>query len=396
MRDRYTTLDIHGPAYWLLLAALGAVVLAGLSAASIMEHQGHWITGMSNQVVWGTPHVFAILLIVAASGALNVASMGSVFAVQQYKPLGRLSALLAVALLVGGLLILVLDLGRPDRLIVAMTTFNFKSIFAWNIFLYTGFVLVAAVYLWMLFEPRMGRFAARVGLFALLWRFVLTTGTGSIFGFLVARDAYDAAIMAPLFVAMSLSLGTAAFLLVALGLYRMTGVADHDWVAGLRRLNGIFVGVVLYFVAVQLLWSAYIARDAEVVRFFLLDGGAITAVFWIGQIAIGGIAPLAIFFSPRLARTGWTALGAGLVVAGGIAQLYVIIIGGQALPLDLFPGKRETSTFFDGVVAVYTPSLPEIALGVGGVALSLLIVAVGTRVLPFIPVAAPRPTGGEA
>ena len=41
-----------------------------------MEHQGHYVTGMNNQIVWGMPHVFAIFLIVAASGALNVASIG--------------------------------------------------------------------------------------------------------------------------------------------------------------------------------------------------------------------------------------------------------------------------------------------------------------------------------
>ena len=34
---------------------------------------------MNNQIVWGLPHVFAIFLIVAASGVLNVASIGSVF-----------------------------------------------------------------------------------------------------------------------------------------------------------------------------------------------------------------------------------------------------------------------------------------------------------------------------
>ena len=44
-----------------------------------MEHHGHVVTGMNNQVVWGLPHVFAIFLIVAASGVLNVASIGSVF-----------------------------------------------------------------------------------------------------------------------------------------------------------------------------------------------------------------------------------------------------------------------------------------------------------------------------
>ena len=35
---------------------------------------GHIVTGMNNQIVWGLPHVFAIFLIVAASGVLNVAS----------------------------------------------------------------------------------------------------------------------------------------------------------------------------------------------------------------------------------------------------------------------------------------------------------------------------------
>ena len=37
-------------------------------------------------------------------------------------------------------MVLMLDLGRPERLIVATTHYNFKSIFAWNVFLYTGMV----------------------------------------------------------------------------------------------------------------------------------------------------------------------------------------------------------------------------------------------------------------
>ena len=123
-----------------------------------MEHNGHWVTGMNNEVVWGLPHVFAVFLIVAASGALNVASISSVFSKSAYKPLARLSGLLALALLAGGLAVLVLDLGRPDRLIVAMTYYNFKSIFAWNIYLYTGFFVIVIIYLWMMMERKMNGF----------------------------------------------------------------------------------------------------------------------------------------------------------------------------------------------------------------------------------------------
>ena len=97
-------------------------------AAWYMETQGHHVTGMNNQIVWGVPHVFAIFMILIASGALNAASIASVFARLEYKPLARLSGLVAIAFLLGGLAVLVLDLGRPDRLIVAMTYYNFKSI----------------------------------------------------------------------------------------------------------------------------------------------------------------------------------------------------------------------------------------------------------------------------
>ncbi len=390
-------MPVRATTYWAILACLGAVFVAGLLAARYMEHEGHWVTGMSNQIVWGLPHVFAILLIVAASGALNVASLGSVFGVDRYKPLARLSGLSAVALLVGGLLVLVLDLGRPDRLIVAMTTYNFTSIFAWNIFLYTGFALVVVAYLWMLFEPRMGRFGGRVGLLALVWRLVLTTGTGSIFGFLVARTAYDAAIMAPLFVALSLSLGTAAFLVVSLWMYRLAGFGmDEPWVQRLRTLNAVFIAVVLYFVAIHHIANVYVAQHVDIVRFILLEGGTITVVFWIGQILLGGVLPMLIFFSPTLSGVGWTLTASALTLFGGMAQLYVIIIGGQAFPLDLFPGKRESSSFFDGVVVDYYPSMPEFTLGVGGVALALIVVMVAARVLPFLPVPSPRTNGGEA
>lgn len=367
-----------------LLALLGALVLAGLGAAWRMEHEGHHITGMSNRIVWGTPHVFAVFLIVAASGALNVASIASVFGRALYKPLARLSGLLAVTLLAGGLAVLVLDLGRPDRLIVAMTHYNFKSIFAWNVVLYTGFFAVVALYLWTLFERRMNGYSGRAGLLAFLWRLVLTSGTGSIFGFLVAREPYNSALLAPLFIILSFSFGLAIFVLVLMAACRWSGRELGDAVLGrLRRLLGIFVAAVLYFVAIQHLTNLYIARQHELERFFLWEGGVYTALFWFGQILVGGVLPLALLFGAASRRS--LAAAAACVILGGLAQLYVLIIGGQAYPQLMFPDKEVASSFFDGVVAAYVPSLPEVALGAGGVALALALTVVALKVLPFLP-----------
>ncbi len=376
-----------GKPFYLLLGFIGFFVLAALGSAWYMEHNGHWVTGMNNQIVWGTPHVFAVFLIVAASGALNVASISSVFQKTAYKPLARLSGLLAIALLAGGLAILVLDLGRPDRLIVAMTYYNFKSIFAWNIILYIGFMGVVAIYLWMMMERKMNKFTRVAGFSAFIWRLILTTGTGSIFGFLVARQAYDTAILAPMFIIMSFAFGLAIFILVLLGIYKWSDRPLGDSILfRLKNLLGVFIGAVLYFVLTYHLTNLYITENHGIEQFILMDGGIYTKLFWIVQILIGSLLPLALLYHPSTGKSrGWIGIASLLVIIGGLAQMYVIIIGGQAYPMEMFPGKEVVSSFADGVVGSYTPSLPEIILGIGGIAVALAATFVGVRVLRFLP-----------
>jgi len=379
-----------GKGYYGLLALLGAFILAGLGAFFFMEHSGHWVTGMDNQIVWGAPHVFAIFLIVAASGALNVASIGTVFGKQMYQPLGRMSALLAIALLIGGLTVLVLDLGRPDRLIIAMTHYNFKSIFAWNIILYNGFLGLVAVYIWTMVDPNpaVKRFYKIAGFASFVWRLILTTGTGSIFGWLVARQAYDAAIFAPMFVVMSFSFGLAVFMLVMMATYSWTNRPLGDAVVRrLKNLLGVFIAGVLYFVMVYHLTNLYATEHHGVQAFILRDGGVFTLAFWIGQILLGSLLPLGLLYC-RLTRDSrfWIGVASALVILGGFAQLYVILIGGQAYPLVLFPGYEVSSSFADGVINSYSPSLPELVLGFSGIAVAMAMMVVGMRVLRLTPV----------
>ncbi len=383
----FSAIEGRSGGYIALLGILGAFILAALGATYYMEHHGHYVTGMNNQIVWGTPHVFAVFLIVAASGALNVASISSVFNKTAYKPLARLSGLLSLALLAGGLMVLVLDLGRPDRLIVAMTYYNFKSIFAWNIILYNGFFLIVAVYLWFMMERRMNKYTHAAGMAAFLWRLILTTGTGSIFGFLVARQAYDAALMAPMFIVMSFSFGLAIFLLVTMAAYKWTDRPFGDALfRRLKNLLGVFVAGVLYFVMVYHLTNLYATEHHGIEAFLLRDGGIYTQLFWIGQVLVGSLLPLLLFYHPTWGKSrALVGLGALLVIIGGLIQMYVIIIGGQAYPLVLFPGKEVSSSFSDGIVNSYAPSLPEVVLGVGGIAIALIIVALAVKVLGFLP-----------
>ncbi len=398
IKTQYRELHCSSPRYWGGLASLAFIILVGLGAAFHMEHNGHFVTGMSNQIVWGLPHVFAIFLIVAASGALNVASIGSVFGGPMYKPLGRFSGLLAIGLLAGGLVVLLLDLGRPDRLIVAMTTYNFKSIFAWNIILYTGFFTIVGLYLWTMMDRKFEQYKRPVGFAAFFWRIALTTGTGSIFGFLVAREAYDAAIMAPMFIIMSFSYGLAFFIITLISAYWWAGRTIGDLrLAKLKNLLGVFVGAVLYFALVYHLTNLYVTQHHGVERFILLDGGIYTNMFWIGQVLIGGVIPLFLLYSPAFTTSRFAlSVASLLVLIGGFFQVYVIVIGGQAYPMNLFPGKEVLeSSFYDGVVASYTPTTAEALLGIAGIAIAMTLVAVGSRMLRVLPESLEDPAEGE-
>jgi molybdopterin-containing oxidoreductase family membrane subunit len=374
-----------------VLVLFGAFfTLLGLGAAHRMEEQGHIVTGMTNQVVWGLPHVFAIFLIVAASGVLNVASIGSVFGEKLYKPRAPLSGLLCLAMLAGGLMVLMLDLGRPERLIVAATHYNFKSVFAWNVFLYSGMVAIVAIYLWTMFERRMNRWSRTAGLAALAWRFALTTGTGSIFGFLVARQAYQSALLAPLFIVLSFAWGLAVFLVVQSAMYAWNEQRLPEAVQRrMARLLGVFVAAALYLVAVYHLTNLYFAHQGAFEAFILLGRGVgeggFPLLFWAGYVLLGALAPLMLLFHPRLGGPRCTLAASALVVIGAFALLYVFIIGGQAFPLEIFPGYEVKSSFADGAIEHYRPSLPELLLGLGGIGAAFLLTTIGVRVLDFLP-----------
>jgi molybdopterin-containing oxidoreductase family membrane subunit len=388
--DRTHFNAIEPRAFWALLALGGVVTGAGLFAAHTMEVHGHAITGMSNQVVWGLPHVFAIFMIVAASGVLNVASIGSVFGQSAYKPRAPLSGLLCLALLAGGLMVLMLDLGRPDRVIVAATHYNFASVFAWNVFLYSGMAAIVAVYLWTMFERRMNRYSKAAGIAALVWRFALTTGTGSIFAFLVARQAYQSAVLAPLFIVLSFAWGLAVFLIVQSVMYAWNGQALPEAVrARMARLLGVFVAAALYLVAVYHGTNLYFAKQSAFEAFVLLGRGdalgVYPALFWGGYVIVGALLPMALLFHPRGVGPNGMLLASGMVVAGAFALLFVFIVGGQSFPLEIFPGHEVSSSFADGAVELYAPRWPEWLLGIGGLGAAFVLTLIGMRALDVLP-----------
>jgi molybdopterin-containing oxidoreductase family membrane subunit len=254
------------------------------------------------------------------------------------------------------------------------------------VILYSGMSGLVLVYLWTMFERRFNAWSKPAGLAVLVWRFVLTTGTGSIFGFVVARQAYQSALLAPLFILLSFAWGLAVFLLAQAVLYRRHGrKLPDEAMRRMARLLGVFVAAALFLVTVYHLTNLYYARQGAFEAFILRDGGLYPWLFWGGYVLVGSVAPMALLFQPKLGGERGALTASALVVAGAFAWLFVFIIGGQAFPLEIFPGHVVSSSFADGQVAAYAPALPELLLGLGGIGAAFLLTLVGVHVIDFMP-----------
>ncbi len=169
--------------------------------------------------------------------------------------------------------------------------------------------------------------------------------------------------MAPLFIAASFLYGLAFTVLVLAVTSSQTreDLVNEEMVGKFRGLFYIFAFSVLYFTILLHLSKLYASAHQGIEAFILLDGGVYTLTFWVGQIAIGTLAPIALLYFGGEGAAGRRSLtiASVLFIVGGLAQMFVVIVGGEAYPLDLFPGVAVSSSFYDGVVTVYHPSLPE-------------------------------------
>ncbi|MBF0357876.1 MAG: polysulfide reductase NrfD [Magnetococcales bacterium] len=393
MLSNFTAIEGRSFGYWRLVIFFGVLVLIGAGSFVAVEVHGHGITGMNNQIVWGVPHVFAISLLVMASGALNLGSMSTVFAVKQFKQFGRFSAFLAIALLIGGLAVLMLDLGRPDRLLLTMMHMNFRSMFTLNVFLYSGFIILCFLYLWSMFEYH--QFTKVIGSAAFMWRVILTTGTGSIFGVLHAREVFHSAITAPTFVALSLSSGTAISILLLVTTFKQTKRDLEDKVVfGLRNALIFFILLVAYLLVVEKFTKYYSPAFYDVQGWILTGPYSSLYIFGVWGAAI--IIPLAILFHPSKGNSVSGVMWASLFsIIGTFSIVAHLLLAGQAYPLNMFPGYEVSSAFMDGVTATYSPAAVEYMLGFGGIGIAGIIYLLGIKFFRMLPDKAVAPEGYE-
>ena len=336
--------------YWLWLAFLLAWVIVGSVFWGLQLSHGLRVTHMTDEVSWGAYIAnFTFLVGIAAAAVLPLipAYLYRDESVGEVLVFGELMAIAAVAMC---FLFLLVDLGRPERLwhlLPLVGVFNWpSSLLCWDVLAVGGYFLLnlylVTRLLYRRFRGRETSTGAGAGAkhkpsfliyLTIVWAISIHTVTAFLYSGLGGRPYWNAAIVAPHFIASAFASGT-AMMIVTLGLLesRMKLPTPSAARGRLRQIAAVSMWINLFLFVSELFSALYAGTGhAQALRYrlFGLNGHfALVPYTWVGiALEVFGTVVLVV---PALYRrlpvlvSGcaaavigvWIEKGMGLVVPG--------------------------------------------------------------------------------
>ncbi len=257
--------------------------------------------------------------VIGISAALFFFSTLSWFS-QAFLPIrGRAFVVSFVLLVIGGLL-LIGDLSQPMRFVNILNPayLNFSSPLAWGGLNLVSFGLVSVLYfLAVAAESPIGK---TIGVVGSLLALGLPVYTGFDLTVHQNRPVWNTPLMPVLFVAMSLVSGAAVATFLAKGDERLLG-----WLRAIMLWSGGATAVML----ISLLGTTAYGGVGQELTFMLLTTGQLGAIFLGLGIALGLAVPIVLLLVPAGRSGGGMMVASLLLLVGGMALRYSILIGGQ-------------------------------------------------------------------
>ena len=395
MELTYTPIEGKSRRYYLTVAILAAVALAGFVSFALSYVNGHQMFGSSNVIPWGLPIVVAIYLIGLSAGLHILAFLIYIMGQEQYRSVIRMAVFLAVVLIFGAMVAIAIDLGRPEkfwRLFMLFYLNNMSSMFAINSIFYSCYLLSAVIYLVSLLT-NMKRFSVIMGMVAFGWAMLTHGGTGAIFGFIATRGTWFSSLSPFEFILAAFTSSIALLILVLLIIFKATNRELNREVIGSLGglLKAFLIGLIILMVVGEL---AHVYSPDRAPTMFMLTG-PYSWLFWSFQIFLGIIIPLGILFHPKAKRAILGVVVASvLVVIGIFVKRFYLVIAGLAYPQQYYPGHIEGIW---GAVGSFPLAPVELTLSIGMFSFLALIFVLGLRFLDLLPPRTePEPTAKEA
>ena len=400
-----------GRRFWALVVFLLAVIGWGAYAYSVQLRDGLVVTGMRDRISWGLYIATFVFFIGISHAGTLISAILRVSQARWRTPVTRMAEFVTVVALVCGASFVIIDLGRPDRVLNVFAYGRWQSPIIWDVLAITTYLTGSITYLLIPMIPDLALFRDRLGGRTARWRGwlyrVLAIGwvgnapqrrsLGSAIGVLMIliipiavsvhtvvswifamtmRVPWDSALFGAFFVAGAIFSGIAILIIVMAILrraYHLDEYVTEKHFVYLGYIMAAFAAIMIYANISELLVHGYKLREGVEFHFRQLFLAEFAPLFWFYLLG-GLVAPIVIVLLPATRNVRGLVVAAVLVTLAMWIERYFIVVTGLRVPLMPYEP------------ASYAPTWVEWSLLAAGLALFALLITVFTKVFPIIAV----------
>lgn len=413
--DATRTVNISNKGFLAWMTFLTVALFACLFAYYQQLKTGLGVTGMGDYISWGMYIANFVFFVASSLIGMLISSVLGLIGIKWITPITRIAEIIAIAFAAVAGLVIISDMGRPDRLPNVFIYGRFQSPILWDITVVTTYVAISALLYFLPLIPDLAICQNRIknapawlqktyGILSMNWagtpeqaalirrsmRILLIliipvalsihTVTSWLFA-VTYRSGWDSSIFGPYFVSGAFVAGTAA-VLIAMYFYRMNYKLDKyltdDHFDKMAKLLVLVSLVYLYFNINEFLVPAYKLKTHDAIHLRELFSGHYAPLFWFAQLG-GLILPIILLLFRFMRKPLPVMIIAVFVIVSSWIKRYLIVVPTMQhpfLPIQHVPLKFQH----------YSPTLIEMAVTAASFILVLFIITLLSKLFPILPI----------
>jgi Polysulphide reductase len=394
---------------------LGTALLVCLYAYYLQLRDGLSVTGLGDYVSWGLYLANFVFFVACSLIGMLISAVLGLSGQKWAEPLARIAEIIALAFAAVSGLVIVMDMGHPERLLNVFIYGRIQSPILWDVTVVTIYVLISALLLYIPLIPDLKicydkfnnihpklrniykvlslnwsgtieqqkiikQSIRALSIFIIPVALAIHTVTSWLFAS-TSRPGWDSSVFGPYFVTGAFVSGVAA-VIIAMYFYRKNYkleayITDRhfDKIGQLLVLVSL---IYLYFNLNEFLVPGYKMKRMDAIHLHELFVGRLAFMFWMVQVA-GLILPIILLVFKKMRKPFPMLLIGIAVLIGAWFKRYIIVVPTMEspfLPIQNVPANWK----------IYTPTFTEILITIAPMILVLIIITILSKVIPIIPV----------
>jgi len=387
-------------------------------AYSLQLRNGLGVAGIRDYASWGI-YISNFVFFVACSliGMLISAVLG-LLGITWAAPIARIAEIIALAFASVAGLVIITDMGRPERLLNVFFYARIQSPITWDVTVVITYVAISTLLLYLPLIPdikicyekldKISKFQRAIyKILSLGWSgtpeqvklvsksirilmiliIPVALGIHTVTSWLFAsttRPGWDSTLFGPYFVTGAFVCGCASVIIAMFFFmknYKLEEYITDNLFDKMGKLLVLVSLVYLYFNINEFLVPAYKLKKFDAIHLREIFSGAYALMFWSAQI-LGLVLPIIILLFKKARKPYPMLIIALFVLTGAWLKRVIIVVPSQLHPYLPIQNVPEYFKF-------YTPTVIESAITVGSFIIVLMIITVLAKIFPIIPISDP-------